>query len=266
MPIPQRLLSLLRDPTDSRELLVDGDHLVNPVSQRRFPIVDSMPVFVQATELGPLNRKFQRMYDWMSHGYDAAQAVGDLFYRGKIARLRRRLAAALGLKPGHRCLYTSVGTGSDVPYLSEQVPLQTIDFVGLDLSMGMLRRCRRRLRALEGTSLLVQANAEQLPFTDRAFDVVLHVGGINFFDQPAVAVREMQRVARPGAQILVVDETKEVVRGNYRRNPFTRAYFKDAATDFSPRSWIPEGAVNASYEEIWDGKVYFLTFRAAGGP
>jgi len=263
-PDPPRLLSLLRDPSDLGELQVEGDSLVNRASRRRYPIVGAIPVFVEADRLGPLNRKYQRMYDWMSCIYDAGQTIGDLLYRGKISQLRRRLSSTLGLKPGHRCLYTSVGTGSDVRFLSEQVPLASIEFVGLDISMGMLRRCRRRLRALGDASLLVQANAERLPFADRTFDVVLHVGGINFFDRPAEAVREMLRVARPGARILVADETKVVVRQSYQRNPLTRAYFRDADTGFNPRSWIPDGAVDPSYEEFWDGRIYFLMFRAAG--
>jgi ubiquinone/menaquinone biosynthesis C-methylase UbiE len=263
MAMPPNLLSLLRDPHDLGALQLDGDHLVNYASQQRFPIVDSIPVFVESGELGPQNRKFQRMYDWMSHGYDIALNVGDFFYRGKLAQLRRRLATTLALKSGQRCLYTSIGTGADVPYLAEQVPLPSIELVGLDLSMGMLKRCRKKLRALADISLLVQANAERLPFADRSFDVVLHVGGINFFDHPALAVREMQRVAKPGALILVADETEKVVTENYQRSPFTRAYFKDAATDFKPRSWIPDGAVNANYEEVWDGKGYILTFCAA---
>lgn len=263
MAIPAPLLSLLRDPHDLGALELDGDHLVNRASQRRYPVVDAIPVFVDSGELGPQNRKFQRMYDWMSYIYDPGLAVGDLFYRGKLAGLRRRLAATLALKSGQRCLYTSIGTGADVPFLAEQVPLASIELVGLDLSRGMLKRCQKRLRAFADTSLLVQANAERLPFAAQSFDVVLHVGGINFFDQPATAVREMQRVAKPGALVLVSDETKVVVTRSYQRNPLTRAYFKDAATDFNPRSWIPEGAANANYEEVWDGKGYILTFRAA---
>jgi ubiquinone/menaquinone biosynthesis C-methylase UbiE len=128
--------------------------------------------------------------------------------------------------------------------------------------MGMLKRCRKRLGPQAATVLLVQANAERLPFGDRVFDVVLHVGGINFFDQPAVAVREMLRVAKPGARILVADETKKIVTKSYQRSLFTRAYFKDAKTDFDPRSWVPDGVADLKYEEVWDGKGYIMTFRA----
>lgn len=261
--LPPRLLALLRDPHDLGEFRVDGDSLLNQAGQRRFSIVDSIPVFVEPSELGPQNRKYQRMYDWMSRIYDSAQTVGDFFYRGRFARARRRLAALLDLHPGNRCLYTSVGTGVDLRYLEERVPFGTIEFVGLDISMGMLRRCQKRLRAHADTSLLVQANAERLPFADRSFDVVFQVGGINFFDEPAVAVREMLRVAKPGALVLIADETTVVVKENYQRNPFTRRYFKDAPADFDPRKWVPDGVASIGYEELLDGKVYCLTFHAA---
>ena len=261
MPFPAKMLSLLRDPLGLDPLELDGDHLVNRASQRRYSIIESIPVLLDPAGLGPQNLKFQRMYDWMSYGYDLAQRVGDVFYKGNIAKLRRQLVTRLALKPGDRCLYTSIGTGADVPYLAEQVSLDTVELVGLDLSLGMLRRCKARIRPYETTSLLVQANAERLPFADRTFDVVFHVGGINFFDQPAVAVREMTRVAKAGALILIADETKDVVEKNYQKSPFTRAYFKDAPTNFSPRDWVPPGVRDPVYEEVWKGKGYILTFN-----
>jgi ubiquinone/menaquinone biosynthesis C-methylase UbiE len=264
MAIPEKLLSLLRDPVDFGALHPDGNELVHRESGRRYPVVNGIPVFVGSAELGPLNSRYQRMYDWMCYGYDAALGLGNLLSWGKISGLRRSIAAALGLKPGQRCLYTSVGTGADVPFLAERVPLKDIDFVGLDLSMGMLKRCQRRLGILADSVLLVQANAERLPLADRVFDVVLHVGGINFFDHPAVAVREMLRVAKPGAVLLVADETRKVVTRTYQRSLFTRAYFKDARTDFDPRSWVPDGMAGLRYDEVWDGKGYILTFRAPG--
>ena len=256
------MLSLLRDPLGLDPLELDGDHLVNRVSQRRYPIIESIPVLLDPAALGPQNLKFQRMYDWGSYGYDITQKIGDVFFKGNIAKLRRHLATRLALKPGDRCLYTSIGTGIDLPYLAERVSLETVELVGLDLSMGMLRRCKARIRPYENTLLLVQANAERLPFADRTFDVVFHVGGINFFDQPAVAVQEMVRVAKAGALILIADETKDVVEKNYKKSPFTRSYFKDAPNNFSPRDWIPTGIRDPVYEEVWKGRGYFLTFNA----
>ena len=57
---------------------------------------------------------------------------------------------------------------------------------------------------------LFLGNAECLPFADESFDVVFHVGGINFFNDRAKAIREMIRVAKPGSKILIADEPKSM--------------------------------------------------------
>ena len=49
-----------------------------------------------------------------------------------------------------------------------------------------------------GAVPLYLASAEALPFQDATFDAVLHIGGINFFDDKAQALAEMARVAKPG--------------------------------------------------------------------
>jgi len=258
---PGNLLSLLCDPCSLQPLELDGGQLVNRSNQRRFEIVDAVPVLVDEADLGPQNLKVQKMYKWMSRGFDLADRIGNLFMRNSIVKLRRLLASRLGLKPGDRCLYTSIGTGLDLAYLAETVRLDQIELIGLDLSMEMLRQCQKKIRPNENTTMLVQANAERLPFGAGVFDVVFHVGGISLFDRPAQAVAEMVRVAKAGSLILIADETKKVIEGQYRRNPFTRSAVKDAVTDFDPRKWPPAGVVDVNYEEVWGGKGYFLSFR-----
>jgi ubiquinone/menaquinone biosynthesis C-methylase UbiE len=46
-----------------------------------------------------------------------------------------------------------------------------------------------------------------------SFDGVFHVGGINFFNNKEAAMAEMIRVAKPGARILIADETEKGARG-----------------------------------------------------
>jgi ubiquinone/menaquinone biosynthesis C-methylase UbiE len=261
MAMPANLLSLLRDPVGLEPLVLEGDTLVNKASGRSFSIEDSIPILLNEAELGPQNVKIKKMYQWMAGGFDIANGIGNLLSLGGITKLRRQLASGLGLKPGVRMLYTSIGTGLDLPFLAKQLPLDAFELVGLDLSLEMLRKCQHKLRAYDKTSLLVQANAERLPFGDGIFDVVLHVGGINQFDQPAVAVQEMVRVAKPGVRIVIVDETKGVVKSQYQKyNPFTRSTFKDMPTEFDPRAWVPAGISDAVYQEMAKGRIYFLTF------
>ncbi len=258
-----KLLALLRDPVGLEPLELDGDALVNRISQRRYPICNSIPVLVDQPGLGPQNLRIQKMYQWMAKGFDIANGVGNFLSMGGITKFRRRLAAELGLKPGCRFLYTSIGTGLDLPFLAENLSLDSLEFIGLDLSMEMLRQCQMRIRRYARSALLLQANAEKLPLANGVFDVVLHMGGINQFDRPAEAVKEMVRVARPGARIFVADETKKVVKSQYQGwNPFTRSTFKDMPTDFDPRAWVPADITEVAYQEMANGRIYFLTFTA----
>jgi len=263
MNVPGQLLALLRDPTGLEPLELDSDALVNRTSQRRYPICDAIPVLLDQVALGPQNVKIQKMYQWMAKGFDIANGIGNFLSLGGITKLRRKMAAALGLKPGSRFLYTSIGTGLDLPFLAEQVALDSLDFIGLDLSMEMLRKCQLKIRRYAPSALLVQANAEKLPLANGIFDVVLHVGGINQFDRPADAVKEMVRVAKPGARIFIADETRKVVKSQYQGwNPFTRSTFKDMPTDFDPRAWVPAGVKDAVYQEMAGGRIYFLAFTS----
>src|SRR5262245_14165267 len=106
MSIAVNLLSLLRDPVGLDPLELDGDALVNQIDQRRYPIRNSIPVLLDLVELGPQNRKIQRMYQWMAYGFDLADRVGNWLTRGGLTRFRRELACRLALKPGDRVLYT----------------------------------------------------------------------------------------------------------------------------------------------------------------
>lgn len=59
---------------------------------------------------------------------------------------------------------------------------------------------------------LFLGNAEALPYRDNSFESVFHVGGINFFNDKRKAIEEMIRIAKPGARILIADETDKGVR------------------------------------------------------
>ena len=73
------------------------------------------------------------------------------------------------------------------------------DYVGVDLSAGMLREFAARARAAR----LVQANGERLPFRDAAFDAVLLIqvfGGLSGWRK---VIAEARRVLRRGGAIVV---------------------------------------------------------------
>ena len=54
-----------------------------------------------------------------------------------------------------------------------------------------------------------KSTREELPFADNTFDIVFHNGGINFFNDKALAISEMLRVAKAGNKLLIADETAD---------------------------------------------------------
>jgi SAM-dependent methyltransferase len=62
-------------------------------------------------------------------------------------------------------------------------------------------------RALEANSVIgekVVGRAEQLPFADGSFDLVLMAWVVEHLDEPYRAVRELRRVLRPGGRVILL--------------------------------------------------------------
>lgn len=247
------VLSLLCDPDTRYAFELEEQALRNTATGRVYPIREGIPLFV-STLTGP-NLRFQTMYDRIAPGYDLAEWLYRTLLRKPDYRLE--YLSELEIRPGARVLEVSVGTGANLRYLPRD-----IDFYGIDLSWGMLRKCRKNLKRWGREAKLFQGEAGRLPFRAEAFDCVFHVGGINFFTHRQRAIKEMIWVAKPGTKIVIVDETEKVVREHYQRNPTTKAYFESGSENVRcPIDLVPEEMEEVKAREIFGGKLYCLTFR-----
>jgi ArsR family transcriptional regulator len=78
--------------------------------------------------------------------------------------------------------------------------------VGIDLSREMLAIARANLDGPEFRNCtLRRAAAEQLPFADNSFDVVISHMVLHFLARPEQAVHEAARVLRPRGRLILVD-------------------------------------------------------------
>jgi len=124
----------------------------------------------------------------------------------------------------------------------------------------MLANCQINLRRWQMNADLYLCNAESLPFADSKFDVVFHVGGINFFNDRAKAIREMIRVARPGSLLLIADETEKHVKEVYERG--LGGFYKNRKAPVSaPVELVPPEMRDIHLESLKSGMFYALTFR-----
>ena len=127
--------------------------------------------------------------------------------------------------------------------------------------MGMLKKCKKEWQKKTNLTL-VQCPAEELPFANNTFDIVFHNGGINFFNDKALAISEMLRVAKTGSKLLIADETADFVETQYKKSVFSKSYFEGKTVDLNTiEQCIPPSVAEKKTELFWDNKFYGITFR-----
>ena len=257
------LLDTICDPYTKealRKIRKDGmDFLAQEDSSREYPVVEGIPIFLREEEMTGSNRKYRDFYDKIAFFYDVYIAMISLLCRKKgwqaaRSELIRRIS---GVRAGDRILEVGIGTGLNLALLPKDAR-----YWGVDISWKMLSRCRRRAARLRRDACLCLAQAEALPFREETFDGVFSVGGFNFFTDKHAAMNEMIRVAKPGATILIVDETPKHVKTAYERTPLARKAFKEESSDSlrAPVDLVPESMQAMRCEEVWDGRFYALSF------
>jgi len=201
------------------------------------------------------NQKYQGFYDKIAWAYDLWEIVYAGLTHGGRDNARAELLEPLTVKPGARVLEISIGTGVNLRYLPAEA-----EYHGLDISWKMLQTARRKLPGWKRSATLYHGIAEDLPFCDASFDVVYHIGGINFFTEPAKAVAEMIRVAKPGATVMYGDETEKLIREGYAKTPVAAKYYREhVGKDPQPLTWLPAG-ITAEYKVILKGNFYLVVF------
>ncbi|MGD0789459.1 MAG: class I SAM-dependent methyltransferase [Terracidiphilus sp.] len=229
-------------------------------SGERFPIRDGIPAFLMPEDLTGDNGKYNHLYQVIGGFYDDIQRVFIALKGFNRNAYFQSYMSLLEVKTGDSVLETSVGTGLNYKYLPRGVQLS-----GLDLSPEMLANCQANLRRWQMDADLYLGNAESLPFTDESFDVVFHVGGINFFNDRAKAIREMIRVAKPGSLLLIADETEKHVKGVYEKGPGGHLYKNRKEPVSAPVDLIPPEMQEIHLEIGRTGEWYMLTFRKPAG-
>jgi ubiquinone/menaquinone biosynthesis C-methylase UbiE len=138
--------------------------------------------------------------------YDLMLWLGNLATRGTWQALRRMTMDLARLRPGERVLDVGCGTGS-IALLAKQRVGEGGRVCGIDPSLPMIARARRKA-ARRGLTIEFQPGViERLPFPDQTFDIVLSTFMMHQIPDEVKrqGLAEIARVLTPGGRLLVVD-------------------------------------------------------------
>ncbi len=125
------------------------------------------------------------------------------------------------------------------------------NYTGIDLSETMLLQ-GQKLMAERGVPVdLVLGDACQLPFVSGSFDVILSYGAVNGYSDPSRAIREMVRVAKPGALLLFLDE--QLYEG---ATAFERLYFEKVLAGHNVINHCPVESMPPSLKDVVVHQIY----------
>ncbi len=219
------------------------------------PVVDGIARVLTNEEINGSNRKYQALYDRIAWCYDGLIKLARLFLgEGSVSPVQAFLDD-LNIQKGERVLEVSVGTGANILTLPKDA-----DYYGIDISLGMLRKAQKNLKRRGRSAYLAHAAAESLPFEDNFFDVVFHSGGFNFFTDRQQAINEMIRVAKPGARLLIADETEETAKMG-EKLPIAKWFFKGRDEVIEPPiDLLPPNIVDPKVSYTKQNTLYVVTF------
>jgi phosphatidylethanolamine/phosphatidyl-N-methylethanolamine N-methyltransferase len=136
-------------------------------------------------------------FDRVASLYDAALWP---FERLAIARWRGRLRTRV---IGPDALEAGVGTGLNIPFYPPDVKVTAVD-----ISRPMLDRARRKALTSGAQVELVLSDVQDLPFENQRYDTVFATFLFCSVDDPVRGLRELLRVAKPGARLLLLEHVR----------------------------------------------------------
>lgn len=164
---------------------------------------------------------------------------------------------------GRRLQVLDVSTGSCNSLYRHGWMSLDADYTAIDLSETMLKQGSEIMAANDVAVDLVLGDAVDLPFQSEKFDVVLSYGAVNGLTDPAKAIAEMARVAKPGGVLLFLDEQ---LYGS--ANGIERAYFHRVLSSHNVIHHCPVESFPASLTDVIVSQVYqfyyICTARKAG--
>jgi SAM-dependent methyltransferase len=154
-------------------------------------------------------------------------------------------------KPGDLALDIATGAG----HVALALAPHATKVIAYDMTEEMLLEVQRNAKARGITNVITKRGiAERLPFPDSMFDIVTVRQAPHHFADVQGAIREMARVVKTGARVVIVDSTSpENESLNRQWNQIEKLRDRSHVRNYRPSEWraiITGAGLRISIEEI----------------
>lgn len=145
------------------------------------------------------------LYDWWSRHPRAFDVLYDVAFLGREDTLRNRAIEALTPSSGERVLEVGCGNGNSFAAIREGVRADG-SLVGMDMSRGMVRLARKRIRDRNWQNVhVLRGDARRPPLTAGTFDAAYASMSLSAVPDPERAIETTETALRPGGRLVVLD-------------------------------------------------------------
>lgn len=118
---------------------------------------------------------------------------------------------SLQVQPLQRVLDIGFGGGLTFELLSKQGHQGSV--VGIETSTTMLKRARKRSKALHEHLYLVQADAHRLPLAQHSFDCACTINTLYFWHDPGLALHQIKHCLTHQGRLVIGFRPKQAMQG-----------------------------------------------------
>ena len=137
----------------------------------------------------------------LKHSYTLLAFIYDPLIESATAHWRKHSLSHIDSDGQKKILINGIGSGLDIPFLSDQH-----NYTGTDITPAMLSRAEKRAAQSDCDINLQIADSMALPFDDHSFDIVLMHLILAVVPDPSKALSEANRVLKPGGRIHIFDK------------------------------------------------------------
>jgi demethylmenaquinone methyltransferase / 2-methoxy-6-polyprenyl-1,4-benzoquinol methylase len=159
---------------------------------------------------GGKKEQVSEMFDRIASRYDF---MNRFLSAGTDVTWRRKAINRFKEDKPQMILDVATGTG-DMAIMAAKM-LKPAKVVGIDISEGMLEYGRQKVEKQGLTTIieLQKGDGETIKFPDNTFDAGMVAFGVRNFEHLEKGMREINRVLKPGAKLLVLEFSKPMIPG-----------------------------------------------------